>query len=415
MQMLVKKNITVRIYPSKVDKNDNGEKIANITKIDSNMGIRRFIYNQELEFIKDFKRLLIQYGYGDDVKIIVNDSSCSVILEMLRHEYSFLEKSESSSRQQAQRDLIKAFKRYYDQCLKSEGPVFKSKKNQKNLSFRIMNNNNNVRITPDKNGYDKIKLAKLGLVKFTTSKEYHQLLCRGSDITNPDVKIKHVTVKKVNDKYFAVFNVEYIYVPENIMGPKMKVGIDIGCGKLAVLSNGLEIPNLDLENETDTIIKYQKCMSHHQKGSIRYREAQKLYNKAWEKFLNKRKDYYNKLANCIAKNCSFVAVQNENIIAWKNNRYLSRKIQLNAPRDFMDRLEKKCQQEGVEFVKISKFFPSTKKCSKCNKINKNISGLENLKIRDWDCPNCHTHHDRDRNAAINILNEGLKIVGTTVQ
>ena len=173
MQMLVKKNITVRIYPSKVDKNDNGEKIANITKIDSNMGIRRFIYNQELEFIKDFKRLLIQYGYGDDVKIIVNDSSCSVILEMLRHEYSFLEKAESSSRQQAQRDLIKAFKRYYDQCLKSEGPVFKSKKNQKNLSFRIMNNNNNVRITPDKNGYDKIKLAKLGLVKFKNTINYY--------------------------------------------------------------------------------------------------------------------------------------------------------------------------------------------------------------------------------------------------
>ena len=198
MQMLVKKNITVRIYPSKVDKNDDGEKIANITNIDSNMGIRRFIYNQELEFIKDFKRLLIQYGYGDDVKIIVNDSSCSVILEMLRHEYSFLEKAESSSRQQAQRDLIKAFKRYYDQCLKSEGPVFKSKKNQKNLSFRIMNNNNNVRITPDKNGYDKIKLAKLGLVKFKTSKEYHQLLCRGSDITNPDVKIKNTI------NYYAV-------------------------------------------------------------------------------------------------------------------------------------------------------------------------------------------------------------------
>ena len=182
--------------------------------------------------------------------------------------------------------------------------------------------------TPDKNGYDKIKLAKLSWLNSQPAKEYHQLLCRGSDITNPDVKIKHVTVKKVNDKYFAVFNVEYIYVPENIMGPKMQVGIDIGCGKMAVLSNGLEIPNLDLENETDTIIKYQKCMSHHQKGSIRYREAQKLYNKAWEKFLNKRKDYYNKLANCIAKNCSFVAVQNENIIAWKNNRYLSRKYSL---------------------------------------------------------------------------------------
>lgn len=414
MLKLVKKNIEVRIYPTKMDKNNNGEKIASINKIESNMGIRRFIYNQELEFINNFKRLLIQYGYGD-VKVIVNDRSCSVILEMLRCEYFFLEKAESSSRQQAQRDLIQAFKRYYNKYLKSAYPVFKSKKNHENLSFRIMNNNNNVRITPDKNGYDKIKLAKLGLVKFKTSKKYRQLLHCGSDINNQDVKIKHVTVKKVHNKYFAVFNVEYIYVPETIIGPKMQVGIDIGCGKLAVLSNSLEIPNLELKKETDTIIKYQKTMSHHQKDSIRYLEAQRLFNKAWEKFLNKRKDYYNKLANYIAKNCSLVAVQNENIIAWKHNRYLSRSIQLNAPRDFMDRLEKKCQQEGVEFVKISQFFPSTKKCSKCNKINKNLSGLKNLKIRDWNCPYCHAHHDRDMNAAINILNEGLKIVGTTVQ
>ena len=195
----------------------------------------------------------------------------------------------------------------------------------------------------------------------------------------------------------------------------MQVGIDIGCGKLAVLSNGLEIPNLDLEKETETIIKYQKTMSRHNPDSIRYLEAQRLFNKAWEKFLNKRKDYYNKLANYIAKNCSFVAVQNENIIAWKHNRYLSHGIQLNAPRDFMDRLEKKCQQENVEFVKVDRFFPSTKKCSKCQKINKNLNGLENLKIRDWECSNCHTHHQRDWNAAINILNEGFKIVGATVQ
>ena len=135
----------------------------------------------------------------------------------------------------------------------------------------------------------------------------------------------------------------------------MQVGIDIGCGKLAVLSNGTEIPNLDLTRETDDIIRHQKTMSHHKKGSIRYLEAQRLYNKAWEKFLNKRKDYYNKLVNYIVKNSSFVAVQNENIIAWKSNKYLSHSIQLNAPRDFMDRLDKKCQQEGVKF--ISPCFP----------------------------------------------------------
>ena len=306
MVNLVKKNIEVRIFPGKMDCNDNGEKIASINKIESNIGIRRFIYNEELEFINNFKKMLIHYGYGDDIKIKVNDSSCSVILEMLRCEYSFLEKAESSSRQQAQRDLITAFNRYDDPYLKSAYPAYKTKKKTLKSTFRIINNNNNVRITKDKNGYDKIKLAKLGLVKFKTSKEYRELLRRGSDKNDFSVKIKHVTVKKVHGKYYAVFNIEYMYVPENIIGPLMQVGIDIGCGKLAVLSNGTEISNLDLTRETDDIIRHQKNMSHHKKGSIRYLQAQKLYNKAWEKFLNKRKDYYNKLANYIVKNSSFV-------------------------------------------------------------------------------------------------------------
>ena len=90
---------------------------------------------------------------------------------MLGCEYPFLEKAESSSRQQAQKDLINAFKRYDDPYLKSAYPTYKTKKKTLKSTFRIINNNNNVRITPDKNGYDKIKLAKLGLVKFKTSKE----------------------------------------------------------------------------------------------------------------------------------------------------------------------------------------------------------------------------------------------------
>ena len=253
---LVKKNIEVRIYPTKMDINDNGEKIVSINKIESNIDINRFIYNKELEFINYFKSLLIQHGYDDKVK--VNNSSCSVILEMLRDEYSFLEKAESSSRQQAQRDLINAFKRYYNPNLKSDYPVFKTKKKSKKQSFRIMNNNNNVRLTKDENGYDKIKLAKLGLVKFKNSKKYREILRKGSDTNDESVKIKHVTVKNVGGIYYAVFNIEQIYVPEKITGPLMQVGIDIGCSKLAVLSNGQEIPNLDLKKQTDNIITISK-------------------------------------------------------------------------------------------------------------------------------------------------------------
>ncbi|MBQ6344769.1 MAG: transposase [Methanobrevibacter sp.] len=410
---IVRKNIEVKIYPTKRDINDNAEKIVSINKIESNIGISRFIYDEELEFINQFKNLLIQNGYNDKVK--VNNGSCNVILKMLRQEYPFLEKAESSSRQQAQRDLIKAFDRYYDSSLKSAYPVLKTKKKTKKFSFRIINNNNNVRITQDKNGYDKIKLAKLGIVKFKTSKEYCELLWKGTDPNDESVKIKHVTVKRVHGTYHAVFNIEQIYLPEKIYGPQMQVGIDIGCGKLAVLSNGQEIPNLDLKQETENIIRYQKTMSHHKKESIRHRKAQRLLNKSWQKFLNKRKDYCNKITADIVKNSSFIVVQNENIKSWIKNKHLSHSIQLNAPRKLLEKIEQKCQQENVKFVKIPKFYPSTQICSNCQKRNKKLKGLKNLGIRDWDCPHCHTHHDRDCNAAINILNKGLEIVGTTVQ
>ena len=95
----------------------------------------------------------------------------------------------------------------------------------------------------------------------------------------------------------------------------MQVGIDIGCSKLAVLSNGEEIPNLNLNKETENIIRYQKDMSHRKPGSIRYNESRRLYNKWMHKLINKRDDYYNKNAAYIVKNSSFVAVQNENIIS----------------------------------------------------------------------------------------------------
>ena len=410
---VVNMGCVVRIYPSKADKNDQGEKIANINKIESNIGISRFIYNKELEYINDFRELLRQYGYDDQV--IVNDSSCNVLLKMLQQDNSFLEKAESSSRQQSQRNLIQAFNNFHNSDLKAHYPRFKCKKNSSD-TFRIINNNNNVRIQKDKNGFDKIKLAKLGLVKFKTSKEYRKILHQASDINDITAKIKHVTIKKENnDEYYAVFNIECIHIPEIITGPLQQIGIDIGCSKLAVISNTYEIPNLMLEKETDKIIQYQRQMSHHTPGSIRYREAKRLLNVWFTKLVNKRNDYYHKMTSCIVKNCCFVAVQNENIIAWKHNKFLSRGIQLNAPRVFMDQLEYKCDWNDVIFIKIPKNSPTTQKCSNCNEINGNIRGRENLGIREWDCPYCGVHHDRDVNASINILNRGLELVGTTGQ
>ena len=81
----------------------------------------------------------------------------------------------------------------------------------------------------------------------------------------------------------------------------------------------------------------------------------------------------------------------------------------------MDKLEYKCLWNDVCFIKVPMDFPSTQICSKCGEKDPNISGLGKLGIRDWDCPHCGKHHDRDINASKNILQRGLEIVGTTVQ
>ena len=252
----------IRIYPSEANKNDNGDKIVSMEEIDSNIAHARFVWNKSLEFINYFTDLLVQNGYEKHLKIYENEFN--MLLNWFKHENTFLQKSESSSLQQSYKDLVNAFKRFFRKDLKSCYPRFKSRKNPKN-SFRIMNNNNNVCIQKDKNGHDKLRLAKHGLVKFKTSKEYRKILDRGSNPNDPTVKIKHVTIKKEYGKYYAIVNVECIHIPVKKKENPEKVGIDIGCTKLAVLSNKKEITNLNLTRELDKIIHYQKNNELHPK------------------------------------------------------------------------------------------------------------------------------------------------------
>ena len=412
MMKIVKKNLKIKIFPSKVNTNDKGDKIVSVDVIESNMAHARFVWNKILEFINYFTELLSQNGYEKKLKIY--DKEFNMLLNWIKDENEFLKKSESSSLQQVYKDLENAFKRFLNPDLKSYYPRFKSRKHPK-YSFRIQNNSNNVRIQKNQYGHEKLKLAKHGLVKFKTSKEYKELLCRASNPNDLTVKIKHVIIKKEFENYFAVVNIECIHIPVQKNKNPQKVGIDIGCSKIAVLSNKQEITNLDLSKETEMIIKYQKIMSHTRKGSIRHQRAQRLYRKWMTRLVNKRNDYYDKITIEIVKNSTLVAVQNENIIVWKQNKHLSRKLQINAPRIFMDKLEYKCDWNDTIFIKVPKYFSSTQICSKCGKQNHDVAGIGNLGVRNWKCPFCGAYHDRDLNASINILNKGLEIVGTTMQ
>lgn len=123
---VVNKNLKIRIYPSKVDKNDNGDKIVSMDEIDSNIAHARFVWNKSLEFVQYFTDLLVQNGYERHLKIY--EGEFNMLLNWLKDENPFLQKSESSSLQQAYKDLVNAFKRFFRKDLKSRYPRFKSRK-----------------------------------------------------------------------------------------------------------------------------------------------------------------------------------------------------------------------------------------------------------------------------------------------
>ncbi len=243
----VNKGLVVRLYP--------GEDM--VRDFNQNIGNARFTWNHLLDEYQKTYTLFKQHGYN---RLKCNMTTFNTMLNMLKKTYDFLYLSESSSLQQVYRDLINAFKKFFNEG--TGYPHFKSKKHHKQ-SFRIQNNNN-IKIQDN-----MIVLPKIGAVYYRTSKEYKQLL------NSDETKINNVTIKKHNGKYYAVFNIE---IPLKSFEKTLKtVGIDLGLKTLATLSNGLKITNLDLAYEEQMIKKYQRILSRRKYDSKRYRKVQKTY------------------------------------------------------------------------------------------------------------------------------------------
>ena len=257
MVNVVNKGLKVEILPDK-----NMEQVLN-----QNIGNARFIWNNILSRYND----LYEFFSSHDCPLNPNIRNLNAILKMLKQEYSFLREGESTSQQQVFRDLNKAFTSFFKG--NAAYPKFKSKKNPKQ-SFRIQKNGNNIRITNR-----RIRLAKLGFIRYHTSKEYRKLL--------KSSKINNITIKKENGKYYAIINIitsvnELKHTGENI-------GIDLGLKNLATLSNGQEITNLDLKHEDQMIKKYQKKLSRQKYMSKNYQKTLKKYHKWLNRKNNKTK------------------------------------------------------------------------------------------------------------------------------
>ena len=309
----------------------------------------------------------------------------SAILTAMKHSsgYEFLKDIDSIALQQSLRDLDTAYKNFFKH--KSRYPVFKSK-HDNHQSYRTINQGDNIRIVGK-----YIKLPKLGFVKVRQSMDVGH--------------INHVTVERTpTGKYFVILNIEFkpVYRP-NAGG---MVGVDLGINHFYTDSNGNCIDNPKyLEKSLRKLNREQRRLSRKQKRSNN-RDKQRLrVARIHEKIVNQRTDFLHKQSTKLIRENQTICIEDLNVKSMVRNHKLAQHISSVSWSMFVDILEYKAIWYGNDVIKVPKFYASSQLCHVCGYQNPDV---KNLAVRKWQCPICHATHDRDVNAAINILSKGLE-------
>ena len=362
----MQKGIKFRIYPNK------GQKAF----IHQTLGCCRLIYNRGLAMRKE--------GYEKGEKIGYGQTSAMLTELKKQEEFAFLKEADSIALQQSLRDLDRGFVNFFQK--RASHPTFKSKHNHFQ-SYRTVNQKDNIRIVGR-----YIKLPKLGYVKVRQSMEVGN--------------IHHVTIEHTpSGKYFAVLNVEFEPEPRPNQGGT--IGIDVGIKTFYSDSNGNTAANPKyLERSMRKLVREQRRLSRREKGSHNRDKQRIRVAKVHEKVTNQRNDFLQKQSTMLVCENQTICIEDLHVKGMIRNHKLAKSIASVSWAKFFEMLEYKAVWYGNEIRKVPTMYPSSQTCSSCGYRNPLV---KNLRIRIWECPDCHAVHDRDTNAGINILKKGLQL------
>lgn len=357
----------IRIYPNKKQKE----------LIEKTFGCSRFVYNYFLN--------RKQECYENEKKSL-NYNACSKELTMLKQELIWLKEVDKWSLQNSLKILDNAFKNFFNG---SGYPKFKSKKDCYK-SYKTTFSNNNIEIVGN-----YLKLPKLKKVKFRD-----KYIIKG--------KILNVTITKTNtNKYFASICVE-VEDSKPYKKTGKNVGLDLGIETLITLSDGIIFENNKyLKKTLEKLAILQQQLSRKTSGSKNREKARIKVAKCYEKISNQRNDHLQKTTTKIIRDYDIICLEGLDLKKLIEEKKMSLLIQDASWGKLVNMLTYKALRNDKIIVKVDTFFPSSQLCNFCGYKNKDV---KDLKVRKWTCPQCGNTHNRDINASINILNEGLRLL-----
>lgn len=363
-----------RIYPNR----------NQMVLIQKTFGCCRYVYNH---FLADRQVKYIREGKMPSLYSQENS------LTLLKQQYIWLKEVDSIALHSELQNLDFAFHNFFRRLRQESKPYghpqFKQKRSDRN-SYKTKEINNNIKI-----GTSQIKLPKLGWVKCKVSKQV-------------EGRILSATVSQnAAGKYFVAVNCTDVQL-EPLPKTGAVVGVDLGIKALATTSDGTEYPNRKFIKQSDTKLRREsRRLSRKQKGSRRYEKQRIRKARVEEHIANQRRDYLQKTTTELVRNYDVICIENLKTKGMMKNHKLARAVSDVSFFEFRRELEYKAKWYGKTVQVIDTFYPSSQLCHSCGYRNPET---KNLSVREWTCPECGKQHNRDVNAAINIFNEGLRLL-----